>query len=218
MAPAPPRPDPPSRSVRLVFSGHYGGAPWSNVMWLFLSGSGEITTSELNALAAECRAKYAARFMVWLRNTAELQSTTCELFSAGDSLIGIDSTIVPGSHSTGVALPSNVACCVSWRIAVSYRGGHPRSYLSGLSQDQTAAVNTWSTGFLDVLRPAAASFHTDLESITGISSGISSVQHGVVSFVRDGAWRTPPVFYRITGSVVDQRIDTQRRRLGPDVT
>lgn len=185
-------------------------------MWLFLTGSGVITTTELNALAAACRAKYATRFLPLLRTEVELQNTQVVLYSAGDALEGHDGTIVTGGHSTGARLPANVACCVSWPIAPVYRGGHARSYLTGLTSDQVAAVNTFDATFLTTLRAAANSFHTDLEAITGISSSITTIEHGVVSFVRAGAWRTPPVFYRITGAAVDGRVDTQRRRLGPD--
>lgn len=214
--PAGPRPTPPTRCVKLVYNGHYGGAPWANVMWLFVTGSGVISTTDLNNLAGACRARYVTRFLPLLSSVLELQSTQVVLYSDGDALEGNDATIATGGHASGSRYPANIACCISWNIAPVYRGGHARTYLAGLSSDQGAAVNTWDAAFLTSLRAAAGSFHTDLEAITGVGTGITSVEHGVVSFVRAGAWRTPPVFYRITGAAVDARIDTQRRRLGPD--
>lgn len=214
--PTGPRPAPPTRNCRLVFSGHYGGAPWVNVMWLFLTGSGEITVPDLNALATACRTKYVSRFLPELRTEVELQSTQVFLYSGGDVLEGIDSGIATGGTSTGVASPANVAVCVSWKIAPSYRGGHPRTYLAGIPTSSMASVITLNAGVLASLRSRAHDFHADLEAIGPIGSGITTVEHGVVSFVRAGEWRTPPVFYRITASDVDGRLDSQRRRLGPD--
>jgi hypothetical protein len=60
-------------------------------------------------------------------------------------------------------------------------------------------------------------FHDTIESHIPIGDGIASLEHGVVSFVNDGAWRTPPLFRRfLVGAHVDSRVDTMRRRLGPD--
>lgn len=215
--PSGPRPNPPTRVCKLTYSGHFGGAPWVNVMWLFLTGSGEITTSELNTLADHCSSIYATRLMVWLSIDSELEATQVVLYSSGDSFEGVSNDLHTGGHTGSAFLPANIAACITWGIAPVYRGGHPRTYLAGISQDQIASVNSFSAGFLTALRTAADLFHSDLEAITGVSSGISSVEHGVVSFVRDKAWRTPPVFYRINSSTMDNRIDSQRRRLGADV-
>lgn len=185
-------------------------------MWLYLTGSGEITTANLNALATACKSAYVSRFIPELRTEFELQSTTVTLYQDGDSLQGIDGSIVTGTTSTGSATSASIALCISWHIAPSYRGGHPRTYLCGIPTTALASVVSFSAGPLGSFRGRASSFHTDLEAITGVGSGIATVEHGIVSFVRGGEWRVPPVFYRITGSTVDTRIDTQRRRLGRD--
>lgn len=212
------RPTPATRQCKLVYSGEYDSAPWANVMWLFLSGSGEITVSELNDLASACSEAYADNFLPHLSTNLELQETQVVLYASGEPIEGLAGSGGFGLISAGTVLPASTAACISWQIAPHYRGGHPRTYLSGLKsgmiQDNTTLYNVWA----DSIDSAANAFHADLEAISGISSGISSVQHGVVSFVRNGEWRTPPVFYRIAGASVDSRIDTQRRRLGRDRT
>jgi len=211
------RPTPATRQTKLVFSGTYQDAVWNNVMWLFLTGSGEITIPELNDLAAACSAAYSDNFLVWLNENLSLDRTQVVLYSAGDAFEGLAAEGGTGGHSTGVANPANVAACLSWQIAPVYRGGHPRTYLCGLSSDQQDGVTTFAGGLVSALSSAAEAFHSDIEAISGISDGIATVEHGIVSFVRSKAWRTPPVFYRIVGATVDARIDTQRRRLGPDI-
>lgn len=186
-------------------------------MWLYLTGSGEITAAELNALAAACYSPYKIRFMTALATTCELQKAEVFLYSAGDVLHGTHDEIAAGGTTTSYNVPASVAACIGWQIAPSYRGGHPRSYLAGIPSSGIASVNSFTSTYLTGLDSRATDFHAGLEAITGISSGISSVEHGVISFVRDKAWRTPPVFYRISGHTIDVRIDTQRRRLGRDL-
>jgi len=210
------RPDPPSRCCRLVFSGHYGGAPWANVMWLYLTGSGEITSADLDDLADGCYQQYRDYLLINQHEFSELQDTKVTLYSDGDAFNGNKSSSDTGSASRGDPLPSNVALCISWRIAPSYRGGHPRTYISGIPEGGTASVNSFEATYLTSWIARAEQFHVNVESLGPIGDGIETVEHGIVSFVRDGEWRTPPVFYRINGWAVDGRIDTQRRRLGPD--
>lgn len=212
-----PRPKPPTRCCRLVYSGHYGGAPWVNVMWLYLTGSGVITIPNLNALADYCALQYKNYLLVNQSVTSELQSTSVFLYGDGDDVLeGISSNIYIGTETGGVDLPSNVALCISWKIAPSYRGGHPRTYVSGIRSNQVASVVSFEAVHLASWRSRAAQFHTNIEGFTGGGAGISTVEHGIVSFVRNKEWRTPPVFYRIVSSDVDGRIDSQRRRLGND--
>lgn len=186
-------------------------------MWLYLTGSGEITVSELNALAAAAYAPYKNRLMTALATTCELQKAQVFLYSAGDVLEGTHGEITAGGTTSSYNVPASVSACISWQIAPSYRGGHPRTYLAGIPSSGIASVNSFTSTYLTGLDSRATDFHNELESITGISSGISTVEHGVMSFVRNNDWRTPPVFYRISGHTVDVRIDTQRRRLGRDL-
>jgi hypothetical protein len=191
-------------------------AIWNNVMWLFLTGSGEITTPELDDLAAACSEAYADNFLPLLSNLTTLEGTQVVLYSAGDAFEGVAGAGGSGSAGSTNNLPANITACVSWNIAPHYRGGHPRTYIPGLRIANVLDNTSWDPTFVSSLTSAGNSFHADLEAISGISSGISTVEHGVASFVRSGDWRDPPVFYRITSCTVDTRIDTQRRRLGRD--
>lgn len=212
------RPDPPTRCCKLSYTGDVDGAPWANIMWLFLTGSGVITHADLLELAAQCGNSYQFYFRGGLTASWELTQTQVVLYETGEEpLEAVDASTYSGAAAP-LPLPANIALCISWHIAPHYRGGHPRTYLAGLPMDATANNTTWAGDVLGGFNEAATLFHESIESLGPIGSGISTVLHGVVSFVRDNEWRAPPVFYRINSGTVDSRIDSQRRRLGRDRT
>lgn len=184
-------------------------------MWLFLSGSTPIVQGDLDTLAAAMSSRYATNFLPLLSGSCALSSTQVILYTGGDSSEGFAGAGGNGSHIQS-ALPASVSVCLSWHIAPHYKGGHPRTYLPGITGDRAANASSWSSDTLTAFSSAGNAFHSAVESIPPMGSRITAVQHGTVSFVRNNAWRNPPVFYRFTSCTVDSRIDTQRRRLGAD--
>lgn len=185
-------------------------------MWVHLNGSGEITVPELNDLAGYFGSVWGDHFGPLCHELVTIESCKVVLYGSGDDVIeGASAVDVVGSDS-GDALTAQVAVCVSWQIAPHYRGGHPRSYIPPPSGSQLSSNTSWDGGFLTSATSAAISFHNNMETPGSLPDSITSIEHGIYSFVRDGEWRTPPVFYRIAGATVDSRVDTQRRRLGSD--
>jgi hypothetical protein len=199
-----------------VFNGTLGDAAWANVMWLFLTGSGEITHGDLSDLADGCFTAYGDNLMPLVSDSSLLTSCQIVLYETGDVFDATSVGAIAGAGTTGDTMPANVAACISWHIASHYRGGHPRSYLAGIGIASLSSPTTLSGSFLAAANSAAPAFHSDLEALGPIGSGITTVEHGIVSFVVDNDWRSPPVFRRITDGVVDSRVDSQRRRLGRD--
>lgn len=211
------RPSPATRQVKVAYYGTWQTAQWANIMWLYLTGSGEISVSELNDLAGACSDAYASHFLPLVSDTVTLERTQVVLYAGGGDVFEGNATEGGTGSDDGSTMPASAAAAVSWIIAPHYRGGHPRTYIPGITIHHIISNTTLAGAFVSALGSAANAFHNELEAISGISSGISTVEHGVVSFVRAKAWRTPPVFYRINSAVVDSRIDSQRRRLGRDV-
>lgn len=186
-------------------------------MWGFATGSGTIVQDDLQDLASACSQAYSDNFMPLLAATSILEFTEVTLYSSGDDARdAFVSTGAAGGVTAGDELPAQVSACISWNIAPHYRGGHPRTYLCGHKSGQRGSSVAWTGAYQLALSSAAVSFHNDFEAIGPIGSGITTVEHGAVSFVSDGEWRDPPLFRRILTGRVDSRIDTQRRRLGPD--
>jgi hypothetical protein len=200
----------------MVFAGTYSLTNWINVQWLHLNGSGAIAHSDLENIANSAATAWGDNVVQLLSENCLLSYCQLVLYADGDVTDAIATAGIAGAAS-GSALPASVSCCISWRIASHYRGGHPRTYLPGLNQEMMANVKTWDGGFRTSVANGATAFHTAIESLSGITN-VSSIDHGTMSFVDAGDWRDPPVFRRFSGDVVvDSRIDTQRRRLGPDV-
>lgn len=192
-----------------------GVAPYTNVFWFHLNGSGVITSSDLTTLVQAIGTKYATRFGPFISNAATITDAFGVLWNAPDEPLAVAAHVGGGGSATGQFLPASIASCIGWFIPAHYRGGHPRTYLPGVTATMISTQKLFAAAHITGLENAANLFHSDVEALT--APNVTSVSHGVISYVRDKAWRTPPVFYRITSARVDQRIDTQRRRLGKDI-
>jgi hypothetical protein len=158
---------------------------------------------------------YSDNLLPNLSNLLTLTSVSAILYSTDtEDLHATASTSLGGSVS-GNPMPAQVSIGITWAIAVSYRGGHPRTYLCGVPYAAMDGLTTIQNTVASAIASDAATLHTALEAFSG--TNWSATEHGVMSFVRSGDWRDPPVFYRITGARVDARLDTQRRRLGRDL-
>lgn len=213
--PTGPRPAPPVRTARIAFNGTYGTTSWTNVMHLFLSGSTAVTEADLNSICDQSASLFISHLLLQCNIGVTLRSTEILYNPGGDLLAGF-SPVSGAGGSNGTPLPANIAMCISWHINQHYKGGHPRTYLPGQEQQFTVDHSSWSTAHVSSTTAQANQFHTALEALPPMGSRVTSVQHGVVSYIRQKEWRNPPVFYRISDAEVDTRIDSQRRRLGAD--
>lgn len=214
--PSGPRPRPPNRSCKLTFSGSFEEAQWQNVMWLYLTGSGEITQGDLEGVAGGASNAFGVHFMPVLSTLSLLTTTEVVLYDSVDGdLVAITDSAVAGSDDSA-SMPANVAACISWQIRSHYRGGHARTYLCGIGAAAAGTTTSWTGSYVGSLSSVSNAFHADLEGLGPIGGGIDTVEHGIVSFQTNNAWRTPPIFRRIISGRADSRVDTQRRRLGRD--
>jgi hypothetical protein len=124
--------------------------------------------------------------------------------SATTAMVGAD----------GGTVPASAACCITWRIARHYRGGHPRTYLGPLGSTAIGSARNLAGGFVTALQTAAGGFLTDCNAIT---TGGKSFKLICVHRFRNGVQLPVPAVDLIDAAAVDTRIDSQRRRLGPDL-
>ena len=150
-----------------------------------------------------------------MNQLAILTNCDASFYGPGEELVkGTNTVSLPGTK-TQPAAPANCAVAVSWKVAVGYRGGHPRSYIPGIDQNDIPSLTHISATLASTL---AAGGNTFLNSVNGHVQGpLTSLTLGTMSFVRQKAWRTPPVFIPYTLCACDTRIDSQRNRLGPDI-
>lgn len=202
------------QGLRIVFNGLLSGQPTANVFHARAAGSIGVppTQTDLDAVAATWRAAWVTNFLP--RQSSgdfSLGAVTVQDLGSTMGLIGTATGTTPGTRP-GLSLPANVACCISWRVAVHFRGGHCRTYLPGCVQADQTGATSWSTTSVAGWLGAATGFLTQVNAVAG--SRLTTMC--MLSRQTAGAPRPTPILYDVTGAVVDTRIDSMRRRLGKD--
>jgi hypothetical protein len=210
---------PPNKPVpnvaRLVFNGALHGQSVVNTFHVRRPTGGWPVTS-LAAVATLARAAFAARFIPLVTNAYVLSTVTATDLSSDTGEVADATGSTPGT-STGTSLPPNVALCVSWLIGRHYRGGRPRMYFGGLANTRVVTTNArlWQETDRANWQTAAAGFLDDLDDVIVEGEPVAAV---AVHRERQRAQLDVPLVSNITAARVDPRVDSQRRRLGPDVS
>lgn len=214
--PSGPRPAPPDHVLRIAVGGAFDTARWANVFWVKNGAADEPTQVVLEAFLTDFCVKYGNNFKGYLSTSWHLTEANCLYYNDGGVVMGASAApAINGTVATAV-MPANIALCISWRIASHYRGGHPRTYLCGLTTNRITTSTTFDTAFTALVAASANTFRDQVNALT--YGDLSSLELGTVSFQNDNQWRDNPVFraYMAAGASIDSRVDSQRRRLGPD--
>ncbi len=197
-------------------SGHLAGTPWANVFWIRNGGPGQVSAADLNALCAAVFGAYVTHFGSRISTFVTIEHASCLYYEGSGVQIGGDHVGASAGTMAGTTLSAQVCTCISWLVQQRYKGGHPRTYLPMPSAAALADANTFIAAHVQAVKSGADSFAGDINGFT--IGGLSDLHIGTVSFVLAKAWRNPPVFrdYIPASAQVDDRIDTQRRRLGAD--
>jgi hypothetical protein len=197
--------------------GLMGGVPWANTFWVRNGGGQSPAASDFANMTSAFRARWVARFIEHITTGATIEGCNGLYYGALGLELGFNDPHVDTGSMSGSVLPSQVATGVSWAIQQAYKGGHPRTYLPPPAQTALLSPRLFNPSFTSSVTGAANGFHADVNAIA--SGNFSDAHLGVVSFVHEKAWRSPPVFRDFSPgkAAVDQRIDTQRRRLGRDL-
>jgi hypothetical protein len=170
------------------------------------------TSTELNSLAAAVRSAWVTNVIPLMGNAVSLQDVTCIDLASETGPSGVATGTTSGTGGASIC-PANVAVCWSWAISRRYRGGHPRTYIGGIPQAQVSTANTMVTGYRTSHATAAAAIRTAVNAVT-TSAGTAKL--AAVHYYRAGSILPTPLVSQINGVSVDDRFDSQRRRLGRD--
>lgn len=215
----PPRPPLPN-SVKIEVNWQaQQGMKATNIMYALASGS----TSNATTLAAFAADVYKGLTVAngtnvpLISNIAgvwNLVSTIAIDNSGATDEYGAHLLSTPGALGSP-ALSPQVAACWSWTINRRHRGGHPRTYLAGLTTVITTSVgsNMISSTWQNNLVINAQNF---MLTINASVAGSLTWQLGTISYYNNHLALDPPVFYPYLGVEVGARLDTQRRRLGKE--
>lgn len=170
--------------------------------------------TELSALADQFLGFWGNRFKLFMHNSAEYDTCTLTAVDGTETQGVSTAAAIPGTGADS-RLQASLSACISWKIGAAYRGGHPRSYLSFLDSGIVSAADP--VNLLDPAVAANLAVHADgyLTDVNTIMLSGSIAQAGTVSYFRGNVLRPVPVFFPyLTGSRVNTRFASQRRRLG----
>jgi hypothetical protein len=190
-----------------------------NVFYLLKGSGGTGSTSDplfLSGVAGQIMSSIATA--LWgslVNNTWTLNGVTVK--DNGGTSASSSSTAAPiVGGSSGQGFPPQVALVLSWKIAESYRGGKPRWYMPGVPASAVSggdsAINPTFAGNWD---SAATTFMNDLNShpVSG-----TPITLGTVSHYTGHTIRPTPLFRAFFDVKVHERLDSQRRRSGKEIT
>jgi hypothetical protein len=148
-------------------------------------------------------------------SSTSLQNVTVK--DLGGTTATATSTHAPQAGvATGTAHPPQVACTISWNIAESYRGGKPRTYVPAPPINATlpAGSSTIDPTFATAADGYWTAFMNGVNALTVAGGG--GYVLGTVSYFASHVVRPTPLFRQYLAVRVHERLDSQRRRSGPE--
>jgi len=203
-----------SEVIRCAVKTNRLGKDQINVFYVkgtFPGDFGAFTQANLDAVSAGVFTAFHDQLLVQLTTDTNLVECLAVDLSSVTGLTSLHTGSGAGGLG-GTAMPSNVALCVSWKEALHYRGGHPRSYMGGVSATFLADVRHVTTSFAGIMQTAANNFRTAVNAIA--SPGVTSFALVGVHYTLGKVPRVPPLVTPVLTASVNTRLDSQRRRLG----
>lgn len=200
---------PVPQGMRVDILGNIASAPILNRFHVEYTGSPP-ATADLHNTALLIGDSWGTNFLPLLAQDYTFLSVTCTDLSSITGAVGVETFSGVGAVTTDVS-SNNVAIVLSWKAATRYRGGHPRSYISGVPAAASQGPLFWSPATANSFATSAAKFLTDVNAAgAGVGGSTSLV---CIHYFRHHAFLSPPTLEPITGVTVNTKKRSQRRRL-----
>lgn len=196
--------------LRVAVEGLFGVANWANVFHVQYTGD-VLDDTNAGFFASDFLAAYSDNFKALMSTAWSTEQCNVTDLSSDTAGQGTDATHTAGTHS-GDILSAQSAIVISWKISRRYRGGHPRTYLCGITQDRLTSSTHVTGAFADDVHDAAVAFAADVEALATPSAHTWKL--ACVHYMKDKAPLDEPTVDVFTSATVDSRVDSQRRRLG----
>lgn len=175
-----------------------------NTLWFF-NAAGEWGVGDLESLNDTIQVWWAAEYAPFVSTGLVLQdiTSTSQESSTAPSVVLADGST--NGEEVSPALPNNVTMSLKFSTAERGRGGRGRNYICGLTETNVSG-NTIDSGFIASLVGGYAALKPDYLD--------GDWTHVVVSHYVDGVALSEGVAKLVNAyGVVDNRVDTQRKRL-----
>jgi hypothetical protein len=181
-----------------------------NVFWLQVAASSR-NAADLRDVIDDMASSWRSQFGGKVKDAYISSFWRAQWFTGPSTAIVVGRPDVwVGSEDGSHALPASIAMMLLWEIESLYRGGKPRTSVSGLSEADMDSPPFWDSGIVTSWQTAAEAF---LAAVNALTSGdISAVSLGTVRFFEDYTALAPPVFWPYTGVRTRPWCAHQRRR------
>ena len=192
--------------IKVVVTYGYNGTPSVNVHFILQrTPVSPIPAAVLLLAANTMRNAIGAEWIPEMALNWEVSNVTAQDWSLpdGDQIQSTGVLPLTGTDA-GTAIPASVALVVSHRTDHTGRSRRGRTYLAGLNEGNVSFNDANAESVT-----AAAEFFSVLDS----TLDLEDMDHVVYSLYSDGAPRVTPLATLVTSRIVNNRVDTQRRRL-----
>jgi len=208
------RPALPHNICRIAVTGDVGGQPFANIFYIETDEPGIDSAAGVEDMLGAFAGKLASSGLITLFHSS-LHVTGMQGVVQLTPDTAVSSQVVQGTNgaAAGTVLTPNDAAVISWLSGAYWRGGKPRTYISGLTSTMIDTNHSLNDTFKNSVISAAGSLRSGVNSIT--TPAVDKSTMGFVSYASGKVWRTTPLFLPFTGVTVHDRVGSQRRRLGP---
>lgn len=215
-------------AVAVTLVGTYNGHLWNNKIHFHSEVPlGTVTSTHLSTFNDSIAAAWGTNIAPLCNPLVLLTDVNSMLLTSRTSPTFYSHLVTPTPGTrTGTPNPANTAVCISWHINRRYRGGHGRIYVpAGNIADVTTGA-TLAGAFQTAANSAAAAFYTQLEGLSLNAVAMNLVVLSYYERAPDPAnpgefisvLRTVPQAFPVVSAKVRTRFDTQRRRLGKELS
>ena len=200
--------------VRVQQSFHDPSRGWSDSFHVAHLDSSAWSVAELGALAAQVNPLLATVYQGVMASTASGDGTTCRDLSDDTGRVNFAGPGFPGGV-VEPSLPISNTICTTFRIARTYRGGHPRFNCSAIASTVLLTPISWDPSLLGTID---VNWVALIEAIAGNDTLGSPVAVVGLSYFLNKVVRPHGVFFPVTGVETQQRVCTLRKRLGKGIS
>lgn len=192
-------------TIKIVVEITLNGKVTINVHFAHIQGGGPVAPTDNVKLADAVWGAYDVSWATESSDEAAVTQIEAINWEAAEGRIGFTSEALPiNGEVIGDALPNNVAAVVSNRTSFTGRSKRGRTYYTGLEEGKVGGNNMNVSVQLTLLACSQA---------IGDNLDVEGFDHVVYSLYQDGAPRSTPSQVKITDYEINERVDTQRRRL-----
>lgn len=173
---------------------------------LGLEKASAVSVSDLETAATGTQDWAVNELLPWLSSQLTLTGMEAyDLSSASAPVVAYSLATPHAGSAASPSLPNNAAAVISFRTDQRGRSARGRMYVPGIPQNVQASATTLGTAFVAALTQAGADINSYLTSVP--------FTHVVISRYTNNAPRAVGTTEAVTSVVMDNKIDSQRRRL-----